>query len=267
MIWHSVGMAQSARRSPGTCRVLVEDPELAEELAPELRDRAELDCLARTVRVPVGPWGAVRASPGGGLGLLVLDGLLIRRVGVHSRFGAELLGAGDLLRPWQGEDGPPTLPITSGWSVIEPVRMAVLDARFAQRAARYPPVTGALVGRALGRARNLAINMAIVHQARVDVRVSMLLWHLATRWGKVCGDHVSVPLRLTHSVLADLVAARRPTVTSALGELSRQGSVRHGRDGWLLFGRPPGELLDLTADPAALGAQAQLSRGERAAAP
>ena len=44
------------------------------------------------------------------LGLLVLDGLIIRRVGVAGRFGAELLGDGDLLRPWEREDAGATLP-------------------------------------------------------------------------------------------------------------------------------------------------------------
>ena len=61
--------------------------------------------------------------------------------------------------------------------------------------------------------------MAIVHQARVDVRLHMLLWHLAARWGRVRSDGTVLRLRLTHAVLADLVAARRPTVTTALSEL------------------------------------------------
>jgi CRP-like cAMP-binding protein len=53
-------------------------------------------------------------------------------------------------------------------------------------------------------------------------------------------------MRLTHALLADLVAARRPTVTSALSELSRRGLVRYLEDGWLLIGEPPGELLGLS---------------------
>jgi CRP-like cAMP-binding protein len=50
-------------------------------------------------------------------------------------------------------------------------------------------------------------------------------------------------VRLTHTVLADLVAARRPTVTSALGELTRRGLVRSVDEGWLLSGEPPRELV------------------------
>jgi Mn-dependent DtxR family transcriptional regulator len=43
-------------------------------------------------------------------------------------------------------------------------------------------------------------------------------------------------------VLSDLVAARRPTVTTALNDLSRRGLVRPVDEGFLLAGPPPGEL-------------------------
>ena len=68
----------------------------------------------------------------------------------------------------------------------------------------------------------------------------------AGRWGRVRRDATLLPLRLTHSLLSDLVAARRPTVTSALSALARRGLVRYEDDVWLLSGEPPGELLDVT---------------------
>lgn len=181
------------------------------------------------------------------MGLLVMGGLLIRRVGIDGRFGAELLGEGDLLRPWQGEHDSPLLPLETGWSVVHPARLAVLDESFVQHFADYPELAPCFVARATQRARNLAVNMAIVHQARVDVRLRMLLWHLAGRWGKVRSDATAVPLRLTHAVLAELVAARRPTVTSALSDLARRELVRPEKKAWLLYGEPPVELLDLDA--------------------
>ena len=237
--------------------MLDEDRDLAEAVPPDCREQAIRECLATAVLVPAGRWtGAQTAVLGEGIGLLVLRGLLIRRVGIDGRFGAELLGVGDLLRPWQGEDEPPTLPITTGWRVLEPTRMAVLDASFARRQARYPQLSGRLIGRAVNRSRNLAVNMAIIHQARVDVRLHMLFWHLAARWGRVRSDGVSLPLRLTHSVLAELAAARRPTVTSALSELTRCELVRAVDGGWLLSGEPPGELLELAPVAPRLTAQA-----------
>lgn len=189
-----------------------------------------------------------------GIGLLVLHGLLIRRVGVSGGFGAELLGAGDLLRPWQGEVRQPSLPRTTGWRVLQPASVAVLDRAVARRFARYPELTGRLVARALERSRHLAMNLAIVQQARVHVRVHMLLWHLANRWGYVRPEGTILPLPLTHDVLAHLVAARRPTVSTALARLTTDELVRPSRDGWLLLGEPPGELLEL---------QARSAEGER----
>ncbi len=177
-----------------------------------------------------------------GIGMLVVQGLLIRRAGIEGRFGAELLGRGDLIRPWQDESGTLTLPLLTTWIATEPTRLAVLDQRFASLLGRYPTLAGRTLGRAIRRARHLAVNMAIVHQARVDVRLHMLFWLLASRFGRVRGDGVFVPLRLTHAVLAELVAARRPTVTSALSALAREGQVRSLHDGWLLSGDPPGEL-------------------------
>lgn len=174
-----------------------------------------------------------------------MHGLLIRRVGVGDGFGSELLGQGDLLRPWQGESAQSTLSRTTGWRVLEPTRIAVLDADAAVRFARYPELTGRLVAKALERSRNLASGMAIVHHTRIEVRLHMLFWHFADRWGRVRRDGVLVPLRLTHAILADLVSARRPSVSSGLSELARQGLVERIHDGWLLRGGPPGELLQL----------------------
>jgi CRP/FNR family cyclic AMP-dependent transcriptional regulator len=174
----------------------------------------------------------------------VLDGLLIRRVGLGDRYGAELLGQGDLLRPWQGLEFGSLAPATD-WRVLAPTRLAVLDDRATSRLARYPQLSVALIDKALSRARRLAATMAILHQARVELRLEMLLWLLADRWGRVRPDDTLVPLALTHEVLGELIAARRPTVSSALTELSRRGRVTRNPVGFLLHGSPPGELLDI----------------------
>lgn len=239
-------MSTPVRTHSRRCHVLHEDPDLLEHIPPRERERAVAVCLAPVISVPRGRWAAEEMNVMfDGIGLLVLGGLLIRRVGVDGRFGAELLGAGDLLRPWQGEDIQSALPHTTGWRVIERARLAVLDEAAAQRLAHYPPLIGAIVGRAVNRSRCLALMMAIVHHPRIEVRLHMLLWHLADRWGRVRPDGVHLPLRLSHSVLADLVAAQRPSVTGSLKRLGERGLVRTLDTGWLLSGDPPGELLEL----------------------
>lgn len=242
-------------------RVLLSDPGLADGMEGDRRRRAIDDCIARVIVIAEGEWPQVgRISPmRGGIGLLLLDGLITRRVGLDGRFGAELLGTGDLLRPWEPESGEGTLPRVRGWRVLQEARLAVLDRGFAMRLTRFPEVTSALFGRAIQRSRHLALNIAIVHQPRVDVRLHMLFWDLADRWGKVGNSGMSLPLRLTHTTLSELVAARRPTVTSALSDLAEAGSVLWDGEAWLLAGEPPLELRELAALRAQCGPSAQRS--------
>lgn len=228
------------------CRLLEEDPDLAETVPAAQRAEAIERCVVSTLRVPRGRWPIPRSLCSTGIGLLVVEGLLLRRVGVDGRFGAEILGEGDLLHPRLDMLPDTSLAITAGWRVLQPVRVAVLDGDAAHRLAEFPELTGGLVDRALDRTRNLHVLMAIVHHARVNVRVHMLLWHLAGRWGRVRSEGVVLPLAITHSVLADMVAARRPTVTTALSELGRMDLVRPIEGGWLLRGERPGELIALT---------------------
>jgi hypothetical protein len=230
------------------CHLLREDPELADCIPAERRQQAIEECVAKQVRVPAGSWKPPGTADG--LGVLVLGGLVLHHVEIGERRGAEVLGQGDVLRPWQREPEALTpLHVTVGWSVVDAARLALLDEGFLPHLARYPELACGLLARATQRARNLLVNIAIVHQARVDVRLHMLLWHLAARWGRVRSDGTALPLRLTHNVLGDLVAARRPTVTSALSDLGRRGLVRFSADTWVLSGGPPGELIEL--DPEA----------------
>lgn len=228
-------------------QILAEEPELAGCLEGERLTAAVRDCVARTVHLAPGPWAPPieeASDPGAGLGLLILDGLAVRRVGVAGRFGAELLGAGDLLSAWQCEETDATLPRTCRWQILRRSRVAVLDGDFMIRVSRYPEVMATLFDRGLRRARNIAVNMAIVQQPRIDLRLQMLFWELADRWGVVRHGGVYVPVHLTHSMLAELVAARRPTVTKALGKLADRSAVVWSGKAWLLLGGPPDEIAD-----------------------
>lgn len=241
-------MHQKARLDrPATCQVLREDPELAEGIPTGRRNRAEEVCVARKLTVRRGRWSG---QPGGddGIGLLVLEGLLLRRIGVGGRFGAELLGAGDLLRPADAADVEPRLGQATAWWALELAQLAVLDGTVMEQLVRYPEVIERLVARSVERSRRLVVNMAIVHHPRVDVRLQMTLWHLADRWGRVSGGRMLLPLRLTHAVLADLIAARRPTVSAALSDLYRRGILCRVKNGWLLASEPPGALLEHAHD-------------------
>lgn len=221
--------------------VLDEDPSLGDVVPPEARERARRASVAAVLSRPAGPWGGGRDSQiaRGGFGLLVLDGVLVRRVGVGGRFGAELLAAGDLLRPWQHEGAAEVLPFEMAWRIVAPLRIAVLDARWAGRMAPFPDVAGELIGRALDRSRRLATLMAISQQPRLDRRVWLLFWELADRHGRVRPDGVHLDVPLTHELISHLAAARRPSVSGALARLAEGGLVRRSGRSWVLVGAPP----------------------------
>lgn len=230
-----------------TCHILTDDPDLAEHLEGDRLTLATRECVAATLHLRAGPWNPPSDDEGlrRGLGLLVLEGLIVRHVGVAGRYGAELISEGDVICPWQWAQGESTLPRSGRWRVLQDCRLAVLDAAFTLRLGRYPEVFSSLFTRALQRARHVAVNMAIVQQPRIDVRLHMLFWELADRFGRVRQDGVHVPIALTHATLADLVAARRPTVTKALGELAERGAVVWTGEDWLLPGDPPAELQEV----------------------
>ncbi len=73
--------------------------------------------------------------------------------------------------------------------------------------------------------------MAIAHHQRVDDRLLLTLWHLAERWGRVRSDGIALPLPLSHQRLADLIGAHRPSVTTAIGDLSRAGALSRSETG------------------------------------
>jgi CRP/FNR family transcriptional regulator, cyclic AMP receptor protein len=225
--------------SPSAC-VLDEDTDLAELVPDAQRDAARQASLALLLPVGSGRWdaGGEAERARDGYGLLVLDGLLIRRCGFGGRYGAELLSAGDLLRPWEF-DGDDPLRFDTTWRALTDARLAVLDGHWTTRMARYSRIGPALAGRALMRSRRLTALMAIVQQPRLDVRLWMLFWELADRHGRVCADGVHVDLPLTHEVISHLAAARRPSVSGSLTRLASQGRIRRKDRGWVLSGEPP----------------------------
>jgi CRP/FNR family transcriptional regulator, cyclic AMP receptor protein len=218
------------------------DPNLADALDPEAREAAHRYAVARVETVPEGPWPADEQWPGDDdtVGLLMLDGLLTRELELAERNASELLGPGDLLRPWQDDERRPGVRVR--WVVHEPLRLAVVDRRLLVVAARWPALADALLARAFRRSRALAFNLAMSQLVGIDRRLLMLFWEAAARWGRVTPEGVRVRLPLTHQTLAQLVGSRRPSVSLALTELAARGEVRRDGDDWLLCGdAPPAE--------------------------
>jgi hypothetical protein len=220
----------------GRIALLDVDPDLAgRKSGPELaaiRDRL----TAPVYRLPVGALPEPPATKREGhLGFLVLKGLLLYEVSACGRATAELLGTGDLVRPW-GSELSPTLAIDVKWIVLEQVLLADLGTVSSSRFADSGDVFEALVRRCTDRAEAVAIQRSITAHVRVDVRVLAYLWHLADRFGVVQPGAVKLDIPLTHAVLARLIGARRPTVTTALQRLIQLGYLRRDGRAFVLLG-------------------------------
>ena len=130
-----------------TVNLLDVEPDLGEGLDPQERAAAgaraggALACAqapGRGIRTP--ELGDVYPV----VGLLIIDGMVTRDLLFAGRTTTELLGAGDIMRPWDDDVAFEALPFSASWNVHTPARVAVLDTRVAIASGRWPSLATAL---------------------------------------------------------------------------------------------------------------------------
>ena len=163
------------------------DPDLADLLDARGVERARHEALTRVQRLSPGEWDAAAAQEPAEhhRGFLIVDGLLSRTVEVLGRRCVELVGHGDVMRPWRWDDEGSHVRAEIGWTVLEPSRLAILDHDLVLRMVPWPQLGLELFNRGTRRAHHLAVALAIAHHQRVEDRLLLTLWHLAERWGRV----------------------------------------------------------------------------------
>ena len=236
-------MGTTTRTPQQLVRVLDADPDLGEGLSPERLARARAELVARLLVPTSAGWRdqVLDVAGADGMGLLVLDGILARELAMSDNVTTELLGPGDVIKSAGGRDPARLLRAEVRWTMLEPARLAVLGPQFAAAVAGYPEVCAAIMDRLIARAHRLAVAQAISQLNGVERRIEALLWQLAERWGRVGSEGVIIPLVLPHRIVAQVVGARRPTVSTAIGVLTAQGRLARLPDGtWLLPGEPVG---------------------------
>lgn len=225
-------------RGIGVVQLLECEPQLGDGLSEEDLAVASHALLVPTATVEEGRWSP-RSEPSevGCLGYLIAKGLLVRRVEVAQGSSVELLGNGDLLRPWQ-EDASSFC--AASWEVLEKSTLLALGPGLTRGLTQWPTVAANLAMRGLSRSRALAADAAIASIVGIEERLLIMLWHLAERWGEPSPEGIHLPIRIPHRLLAEMVGARRPSVTSALAQLQEAGRLDSGADGgWILLGDPP----------------------------
>jgi CRP/FNR family transcriptional regulator, cyclic AMP receptor protein len=222
------------RLAPRVCSLLDLDPSFGRGLSPHSFQQARRHALVRVLDL-AGPRHARKVwQVPAGEGMLLLEGMVARQTIVADRCSLELLGEGDVM---QAADEVFSAFSSSRCQTLIPGRVAVLDAGFLDRVARWPSIAFVLAQRLARQGRILAALAATSRMRRVDDRLRLLFSVLAEPWGRVTPRGVRLQLPLTHDLLGQMVGARRPSVTTALAALRAEGAIeRLGRGHWLLPG-------------------------------
>jgi len=212
------------------------DGQLGQGLTESEREVAERALVAPAMRLQIGPWDPTPLARHGrsAFGLLLVAGTLSHTLTLGGRTTSHLVGPGDVLRPWAESDI--TCPGLTGdaWTVVAPSVVALFDRRLIALSARWPSVLVELANRSARQLNRLSLQVAVARIPRIDDRLLVLFWRIAQRWGRVTPEGVLIPLPLTHEVIASLVAASRPPVSTALAQLSREGLLQRTREGWVM---------------------------------
>jgi CRP/FNR family transcriptional regulator, cyclic AMP receptor protein len=230
-----------ARPQPGWSghgvRLLDVDPDFGTDLTGEQLADVRQHVVLPTIRLEKGLWETDQLREAHGVrgeprGFLVVAGTVSVDLAIAGQVCTRLITARELvlLDGWQ-ED---SIPVQSGWSVLDSAVLAVLDDRLAVIGARWPGLMNAILRRAAQQVRHALMQQAISQLPRVEDRLLALLWSVADRQGVVRGDGIWIHLPVTHATLAQMIGARRPTVSLGLRALSERGLVKAENGGWLI---------------------------------
>jgi CRP/FNR family transcriptional regulator, cyclic AMP receptor protein len=222
------------------------DDDLAQEFDIRARVSARQVATVRVLEAEVGESDLADwfEAARGGMGLLVLDGVLAFEMQVGDRTTTELLGAGDML-PMPTGKADELLEGRQAWRVLCQTRLALLDSEFVDRVRPWPQIGQVLMVRVGRRMADINVLRAITAQPRLEVRLDLLLWHLAGRWGRVEPTGIRLCLPLTHRLLGQLAAAERPSISHALARLAQAGLVTGTTGDLHLHGNVEGHLRSL----------------------
>lgn len=195
--------------------------------------------VARVAHLPAGPFDpeALLDDPSEALGLVLLEGLAVVQVSAGRAPIGWLVGADDVVRPWEMREA--SLLRSASWLALLPLRIALLDGDFAHRASGLGSVADALLAKLAQTSHWLFAKSLVTGTSVIEERLLLLFALLGERWGKATSAGVVVATPLTHQVLATLIGARRPSVSTALRELSGAGLLRRIDEGWLLCRTAP----------------------------
>ena len=224
--------------SEGVIRLLDAEPSLARGIDRRLLDDARESLTVEVRKIAPGEWEDAHKVPPSPLfiGYLILSGAFTREIQVSGRPSLELLGPGDLIRPWVVPRALDVMHVSDEWSLISTGHIAIIGEEVHRQAQDFPSILTVLMDRVVARARWLGFHVALCQIPRIDHRLLLTFRYVAERWGTECPRGVRIPIRLSHRNIAAMIGARRPKVSAALTTLAEQGLIEQDKDGtWTFF--------------------------------
>jgi CRP-like cAMP-binding protein len=209
------------------------EPDLGGLLSAAELSTARTQLVARVMSGGSGDGPVLGHASSQSASVILAQGFLLRETALGNRRSAQLMGPGDILSPFGGHGAAPEA--VPAWRFLTDADLIVLGERELAQLSAWPAVTAALLQRWAVQAERASLQLDIVKQAHIEVRVMLMLWHFAQRWGRVLPGGILLPLPLTHQLLGQLVGSRRPTVSLAVKHLERDGVLSRTDGGaWLL---------------------------------
>lgn len=159
-------------------------------------------------------FGVLGPRARGGFTVLVVEGVVLKTTALAGRSALELLGPGDFLALPLSAARQVESPAVSRYTAHGHASVAVLGGPLRTSApalARALRLAHDRLGRQTHRASR---QLAILHLPRVEERIVALFADFAERFGRVTPDRIVIELPLTHQLIGELVASRRPTSVS-----------------------------------------------------
>lgn len=242
--------AAARRGAPQVVSLLDADPDLGSELTAEELAAARRQVIVPAIAFASGPWRVSDLTDAPGVtgdvhGFLVLEGAVTIDLSIARFTSTRLITPFELvlLDGWDDD----SIPLRWGATVLEPALLAVFDARLRTIAQRWPALVTTILQRGAQQLRHAQLQQGISQLPRVEDRLLALMWSIADRRGVARTDGVWVHLPVTHETLAQMIGARRPTVSLGLRALRESGLMRPDGNGWLL------DRASLQAFPTATG--------------
>jgi CRP/FNR family cyclic AMP-dependent transcriptional regulator len=215
------GMAASLSR--------VSLPEVLPELVAEI-PKSDRDLALEVLSVPAvyasdQRLDEILASMPTAFDFIIAEGIVLKQTSYAGRQALELYAPGDVLAPPLTASRQIESPAISSYRAHGDVLLAVLEHRFRVAARRWPGLSDVFHDHLARQTHRASMRLARLHLSRSEDRVLALFSDLAERFGRVTPNGIVIDLDLTHDLIGQMVASRRPTVSLALDQLAHAGQL------------------------------------------